>query len=752
MRRAAVLVALAAAAGALLLLTLRDAPGPGPETIRESLRRLAEDPPEDSLMLGVAKRVARLRASAEPADPLQRAERLRLLSVELLRLGETEEAVRRAEELEALLAGELAGKAPEAFVEQAARERAVAYLRLGEQQNCVAHHNADSCLAPITGDGVHTDQRGSRAAIAEYRAILARRPDDLAARWLLNLALMTVGEWPEGAPEALRMPPASFASDYPLPRFRDIAPDLGLAVSSLAGGVVADDLDGDGYLDLMVSSYGPRDPVRFFRNERDGTFSERTRQAGLSDVTGGFNLAHADYDNDGDADVLVLRGAWLDAAGKIPSSLLENLGDGRFEDVTVRAGLYSPRPTLAAAWGDYDGDGLLDLYVGHETTDSGDPHPCELFRNRGDGTFEEVAAAAGVAAVGQIKGVAWGDPDEDGRPDLYVTRMDGPNLFFANAGKEEDGAVVFHEVAASLDVEEPVHAFATWFWDFDNDGDQDLYVSGYQLDDEATDHVVADRLGLPTAGERPRLYRNDGEGGFSDATRETGLYQVMLPMAANFGDLDGDGWPDFYLGTGAPDYWALVPNRMFRNDRGRRFQDVTTAGGFGHVQKGHGIAFADLDNDGDQDVFEVMGGFYSGDRFQNALYENPGSGSAWVSLDLEGTRSNRSAIGARVAVRVAAPSGARAIYTTVSSGGSFGASALRRTIGLGDATAIETVEIRWPSGLVETLRGLEMRRFYRAREAEGAAAPLDLRRIDLRKSPAEAAAHDHAAHEAARAP
>ena len=129
----------------------------------------------------------------------------------------------------------------------------------------------------------------------------------------------------------------------------------------------------------------------------------------------------------------------------------------------------------------------------------------------------------------------------------------------------------------------------------------------------------------------------------------------MPAMGLNFGDLDNDGWLDFYIGTGNPDFRTLVPNRMFRNDGGRRFQDVTTAGNFGHLQKGHGIAFGDVDNDGDQDVFEEMGGAYQADRAYSALYENPHATAEpprtdWVSLELEGTTANRGAIGARVTV------------------------------------------------------------------------------------------------------
>jgi hypothetical protein len=167
----------------------------------------------------------------------------------------------------------------------------------------------------------------------------------------------------------------------------------------------------------------------------------------------------------------------------------------------------------------------------------------------------------------------------------------------------------------------------------------------------------------------------------------------------------------------------LVPNRMFRNAGGRVFQDVTTAGDFGHLQKGHAVAFGDVNNDGDQDVFEEMGGAFLADKAKSALYLNPGAAGAWLALELEGVRSNRKAIGARIRV-VVGPDG-RSIYRTVGSGGSFGASPLRQEIGLGTATSVERVEVTWPvTGLTQTLEGLQVRHRYHVRE--GSPAPEEV--------------------------
>ena len=245
----------------------------------------------------------------------------------------------------------------------------------------------------------------------------------------------------------------------------------------------------------------------------------------------------------------------------------------------------------------------------------------------------------------------------------------------------------------------------------------DLFVAGYGPN---IADVAADYLGLPNEGVEPRLYRNDGASGFTDVTRETGLHRVHLTMGANFGDLDNDGFPDFYLGTGWPTFDAIGPNIMYRNNEGESFVDVTFSGGFGHLQKGHGIAFGDYDRDGDQDVFVQIGGFYPGDAFSNALYENPGHGSPglewhsplrsrWLSVRLVGVESNRAAIGARIRATLATEHGTRVVYAHVNSGGSFGASSLEQEMGLGRATRIVSLEVHWPtSGITQVFHDVPL--------------------------------------------
>jgi hypothetical protein len=610
--------------------------------------------------------------------------------------------------------------------------QALCHLRIGELENCVGNHNSQSCMFPIQGKGVHTLERGSRGAVEILTELLRKYPGDLRARWLLNIAYMTLGEYPGGVPAEWLLDPKLFASDYDIGHFPDIAGSVGLDLDGLAGGVVLEDFDNDGFLDLMLSSWGVNNQLRLFRNNGDGTFTERTQEAGLAGLTGGLNMIHCDYNNDGFMDVLVLRGAWLGTEGHYPCSLLRNNGDFTFTDVTEEAGLLRFHPTQAAVWLDYNNDGWLDLFIANESKDpAGDPNPCELFRNNGDGTFTECAAEHGVNLVGFFKAVVSSDYNNDGRPDLYLSRLDGEKILLRNDGpagadRSARGQWRFTDVAAAAGVTEPPSTFTCWFFDYNNDGWPDIFISGYAIQDVGD--IAADYLGLPYAGQRAKLYRNNGDGTFTDASKECGLDKMLLTMGANFGDLDNDGWLDFYVGTGNPDLSVLIPNRMFRNDGGRRFQDVTTSGGFGQLQKGHAIAFGDINNSGTQDIYSVVGGAVESDHAHNQLFQNPGHGNNWLKLKLEGVRTNRAAIGARVKVVVAGDEGERSIHRTVGSGGSFGATTVRQEIGLGRAGSIRRVEIFWPvSGTTQVLTNLEVNHFYHVKEGEASATRLELR-------------------------
>ncbi len=673
---------------------------------------------------------ARLEGLADDAPAEQRWFAHLDLGLAELKLGNELRAIEHLEAARRLLE-RIGDRASADMVEFTLFELGMAYMRFGETQNCCLRQVPESCIVPIRDAALHTDERGSRRAIELFTELLGKTPAGsvmhIKARWLLNIAFMTVGEYPDAVPAAYRVPPEVFESAERFPRFENVAQRLGLDSFNQYGSAVIDDFDNDGYLDIFTTTFDIRDRIHFFHNQRDGTFLDRTAEAGLAGLYGGINTVQADYNNDGFTDLYVLRGAWMAAEGRHPNSLIRNNGDGTFTDVTFEAGLGDTHyPTQTAAWADYDNDGDLDLYVGNEHTDA-IRAPCQLFRNNGDGTFTDVAEAAGVQNFRYVKGVIWGDFDGDRWPDLYTSTIGGPNRLYHNNG---DGS--FTDVAARLGVAGPSDSFPVWFWDFDNDGVLDLFVPSYRGGKNDIVPVIAGYLGLPVEVELPALYRGDGRGGFENVAQRCGLTKVVLPMGANFGDIDNDGWLDMYLGTGYPDYEALTPNVMYRNRCGRSFVDVTFAGGFGHLQKGHSVAFADLDNDGDQDVFEQMGGIYPGDRFADVLFENPGFGNRWIAVHLVGVTSNRSAIGARIRVDVIEDGRRRSIYKHVNSGGSFGAAPLRQTIGLGRATLIERLEVFWPtSGRTQVFEDVAPDRFLRIVEDRDAIEVIELRSVPL---------------------
>jgi len=641
------------------------------------------------------------RAALDPATaPVKTQAKLDYdIGMQLLRLGRNDEALASLESSLKRLQPFAPAEWPP-FAERLYYDLGVTSMRKGETDNCVAHHTAKSCLLPIQAEGVHVDQAGSRAAMGYLRESLKRSdpagPVHLCSRWLLNVAAMTVGEYPQGLSAEERIDPSVFASEAEFPRFPDVAPELGLNHFDLAGGAILEDFDEDGYLDVFTSTWDTAGVVRYFGNAGDGSFHERTHEAGLDGLYGGLNLLQGDYDSDGWIDVFVLRGAWLfGPRGQIPKSMLQNRNGKTFLDVTIRAGLNEQfYPSQAAGFADYDLDGDLDLYVGSEAN-AENLFPGQLFRNKGDGTFDDVARAARVENVRFCKGASWGDYDGDRYPDLYCSNLDGKNRLYRN---KRDGT--FEDVAEALSVERPRNSFPTWFWDYDNDGALDLYVASYELTDPQENlrlaPVAASYLGIPWEGELSCLYRNDGKGGFREVAQELNLKRLSLPMGSNFGDLDNDGFLDFYLGTGYPAYDGLIPNIMYWNRGGAKFLDVSAAGGFGHLQKGHGVAWGDLDNDGDLDVLEQMGGAYPGDGFGDTLFQNPGFGNHWLQVELVGMQSNRSGIGARIRVDVVEGGRPRSIYRWVNSGGSFGCNPLMQHIGLGSATKVARLEILWP--------------------------------------------------------
>ena len=556
----------------------------------------------------------------------------------------------------------------------------IGYLHQSEIANDVFRHPGDRCLFPPRPGARYAKTADSEKAVRHFLAFLKQKPGDIEVRWLLNLAYMTLGEWPSGVPQEYLLAPSLFASAEDIGRFRDVAPEAGLNLFSMAAGIIVDDFDGDGLFDIVTSSFDMCTPMHYFHNDGDGTFSDRSAPSGLTAQLGGLNILQTDYNNDGCLDILVLRGGWEAPQRK---SLLRGDCKGHFTDVTKEAGLAEPTSTQTAVWADINNDGFLDLYVGNENS------PNQLFLNNGDGTFKDISHASGTDLTAYTKAVVAADYDRDGYVDFYVSNYRGDNALLHN---NRDGT--FTDVAREAGVTGSGHGFPAWFFDYDNDGWPDILATSYFMSVEETARTY---MGLPHNGGTMKLYRNLGNGAFRDVTEETGLAKVFMPMGSNFGDIDNDGYPDFYLGTGDPSYSSEIPNVLMHNQGGRKFVDITASSGTGELHKGHGVAFADIDNDGDEDILTVIGGAAPGDAHAFRLFENPGHGNDWLSVRLVGGKANRAAIGARIQATVKNAGGPpRSIYRTVGSGGSFGASPLEQHIGLGKQAEIVSLEILWP--------------------------------------------------------
>jgi ASPIC and UnbV/FG-GAP-like repeat len=586
----------------------------------------------------------------------------------------------------------------------------VAAMRRGENENCIECRGESSCILPISSAAIHSIPTGSRLAIQHFTEYLRQFPDDIEIRWLLNLAHMTLGEHPGKVDAKYVISLDRFTqSEFDIGKFRDVGHLLGVNRLNQAGGSIMDDFDNDGLLDIAVTSFDPTQSMAIYRNKGNGTFEDRSQEAGLTDQLGGLVCYQTDYDNDGRMDVFVPRGAWLPTA--IRPSLLRNIGGGRFTDV---AGMLAAVNSNAACWADYDNDGWLDVFIGCER------QPNLLYHNRGNGTFEEVSAHAGLRVRAQsqyCKGTTWVDLDNDDYPDLFLNNLASAAELYRN---NRDGT--FTNVTSEMGISGPYHGFSCWTWDFDNDGWLDIFATCY---DRSLHEVVKGLLGMPHASYSNRLFRNVNGKGFKDMTRETGLDLVFATMGSNYADFDNDGFLDMYLGTGEPSFATLIPNRMFKNVGGNRFSEITGTSGTGHLQKGHGVACGDWDCDGDVDLFVETGGAVNGDKFHNILFQNPGQGNHWLTVKLIGKKTNRAAIGARIKV-VTAGDKPLTVYRHVSSGSSFGANPLQQTIGLAQSKQVAVLEIHWPtSGTTQVFRDIAVNQAIEVTEFADSIRPLN---------------------------
>lgn len=578
---------------------------------------------------------------------------------------------------------------------------AIAYLRLGERTNCIIDHSAQSCIFPVNAGGIHRNKSGSQKAIELYQQLLSQNPGDLESQWLLNIAYMTTGGYPQDVPANYLIANLDKDTTHLVKPFVDMAHNLSIAVDNMAGGSIVDDFNNDGYLDIITSGWGLTDRMHYFKNKGDGSFAEASKSSGLAELTGGLNIQQTDFNNDGWLDILVLRGGWKGTWGREPNSLIRNNGDGTFTDVTHKSGILSFHPTQTATWADFNNDGWLDVFIGNETSDNTELHPCELYINNGDETFTESAISAACNVIDFVKGVTSGDYDNDGFADIFISTLSGRKMLLKN-DRLKNGKLHFTDVTAEAGIAtNSTRTFPTWFWDYNNDGWLDILICSYEFGRALSYYSASEARGVPVWTEgKIFLFKNNHDGTFEDISTQAGLNKIVFAMGSNFGDINNDGFLDMYLGTGNPLFQSLVPNKMFLNIGGERFADITTGARVGNLQKGHGVSFADLDNDGDQDIHIDMGGAFAGDAYQSSLYINPGqSNNNRISILLKGTESNKPAIGAKLKVFIRENGTERTIYREVNSGGSFGSNPLAQHIGIGQANKVDSIQIQWPGSL-----------------------------------------------------
>jgi len=506
--------------------------------------------------------------------------------------------------------------------------------------------------------------------------------------------------------------------------------------TALGASVAVADFDRDGFDDFFLTDSSESGKNRLYRNQHNFTFTDVGEQAGVANGNDPANASAAalwlDFNNDGWPDLLVVRFGC--------NQLFQNLGNGRFRDVTRQAGLDRYLNSITATAFDYDHDGYVDLLIGayfqpvnlfnpdtprffpesFETANNGGG--VVLYRNNGDGTFSDVTAKAGLKQSGWTLSVGHADADNDGWDDLYVACDFGTDRFFHN---ERNGTFKdITEKAIGVDTKKGMNV--DW-GDFDNDGLLDIYVTNI------TDDYMR---------EGNFLWRNNGDLTFSDVARETGTFDTGWGWGAKFFDYDNDGWLDLYVLNGwvsagkesyVPDVFAMITKpgldlsdarnwppmgnkslsgyqkkRLFHNNQGQIFRDEARRHGMDSQLDGRGVGVADFDNDGRLDVI------VSNANGEPILYRNTmPPGAHWIEFLLEGGKSNRAAVGAQIRVNA----GGQKRLGFVNGGSSFaGQSSARVHFGLGSAAAIDAVEVRWPSGLIETYRGLEVNRLHRIQE------------------------------------
>lgn len=486
------------------------------------------------------------------------------------------------------------------------------------------------------------------------------------------------------------------------------------------------DYDNDGWMDIYFVNSGPSDfftpatPLKngLFRNNRDGTFTDVTDKAGVAGGRFGMGVAAADYDGDGNVDLYVTNYG--------PNVLYRNNGNGTFTDVTDKAGVMAPGWSTCATWFDYDNDNKLDLFVSSFVfydksqnplcTDPTlqrryycvprlfKPTPSYLYRNTGDGTFQDVSRESGIADhPGKSFGAVATDINNDGLLDLFVANDTMPNFLFLNKGKGKFDEIGLPAGVAYGEAGRPRSGMGVDAADYDADGWQDLFVANI-------DH------------EFFSLYHNEGELIFTDQPGEIApSTQLLSGWGLKFFDYDNDGDPDLFLVNGHPD--DMIESRiprvrhrepllMFENT-GRGFKDVSAKSGavFGKLFSGRGMALGDFDNDGDSDVLASNNG-----EPPLLLRNQGGNRNNWIGLQLVATKSNPEAVGAVITWQAGAVKRSR---LKIGGGSYLSSHDPREILGIGAATKIDSIEIRWPSGKIDKLTNPPVNRYVKVVEGEG---------------------------------
>jgi len=567
------------------------------------------------------------------------------------------------------------------------------------------------------GTSLYRMDRFADAAKAFATAVDLR--PTMADMWLMRVSLERAGADVSRVPADLLFPlrrEEVDRSNPPLLSFTDIAPALGIDRRDGNGTCAWGDYDGDNDQDLAVVGNGTF--ISLYRNDGN-RFVDVTEEAGLARVPSGLSLNFVDYDNDGRIDLYLSLAGW---SGPMPNRLFRNLGNGKFKDVSRAAGLDDPGSGFVSLWGDLDGDRYLDLVIANGVLKDGSV--LQAYRNNGNGTFSNVTKQAGLSEPPEYGGIgiALGDYDRDGDLDLFVNGFGGaPNRLYRN-----DGHLRFNEVAAQAGVLQPVHAgYVCFFVDYNNDGYPDILTTSLAPWPAVLDGMTSG-FSVQNAGEIhpecPRLFRNNGNGTFRDVTFEARLYYPMGVMGAGVADLDNDGFVDIFFGTGDPRLHRLEPNRFFRNNGDGTFSDLSYFSGLGHLGKGHGVTFIDLDDDGDLDVYAQIGGHHPGDFWRNRFLRNDrGNQNNWLQVDLVGTESNRYGIGTQLVLRT----GGTTLYREVKGSEGFGSTdPYRVSFGLGKNTRIDVLSVLWTSGRRQEFTSLELNHRIEVKESSDACRTL----------------------------